>query len=150
MTHCSPLLSKHGRHMTDVFRPPSSAPCIFWTLTAVTTPRTLTQPAWMQSSNPFSRIIWLTIADAPFTVPHLRAPISAHLTPCYDSFHARSRPRPCVHSTPDRSPMFHRERAPRCVASRDPLPSRAPARRANASWYARPLEVRAGSLLPAL
>ena len=69
---------------------------------------------------------------------------------CYDSFHARSRPRPCVRSTPDRSPTFHRERAPCRVASRDPLPSRAPARRANASWYARPLEVRAGSLLPAL
>ena len=69
---------------------------------------------------------------------------------CYDSFHAQSQPRPCVRSTPDRSPTFHRERAPRRVASRDPLLSRAPARRANASWYARPLEVRAGSLLPAL
>ena len=69
---------------------------------------------------------------------------------CYDSFHAWSRPRPCVCSTPDQSLMFHRERAPRRVTSRDPLPSCAPARRANASWYARPLEVRAGSLLPAL
>ena len=69
---------------------------------------------------------------------------------CYDSFHTRSRPRPCVCSTPDRSPTFHRERAPRRVASHDPLPSRTSTRRANASWYARPLEVRAGFFLPAL
>ena len=34
---------------------------------------------------------------------------------CYDSFHARSRPRPCVRPTPDRSPTFHCERAPRRV-----------------------------------
>ena len=34
----------------------------------------------------------------------LECPLAA----CYDSFHARSRPRPCIRSTPDRSPTFHR------------------------------------------
>ena len=69
---------------------------------------------------------------------------------CYDSFHAQSQPGPCVRSTPDRSPTFHRECALRHVTSCDPLPSCASARRMNASWYARPLEVRAGFFLPAL
>ena len=40
-------LLRHGRHMTNVFGPPFSALHTFWMLIAVTTPKTLTWPAWM-------------------------------------------------------------------------------------------------------